>query len=565
MQPHALARRDVHYEHRVRGLMATRGPEHEKTRLPVIEHLKVAGWLETQMQWDPEWRVPQSPSEAARREGGSKSFKGWPVDLVVFEDPAKPNDWQNVLGIFEFKAPDLKSGVSQLETTLARESRARFGVWTNGAKSVTVYKLPDGTFKHVKHSDLVLPSPDDNFEQATSQAIAYKDLTVPTERELRNSFKALLDVVVAGDSVVTRAENQLDQLCNLLLLKLESDTNGSLQPAKPLAFQLRKTETLTGDHVRSEFDALVQQREEIFREEHSPSLLFDDNTIKDVVFAWSGWNMLEVGTEAVSSAFQVFRRANLKAGEGQYFTPARVVTAAVKIMDIQPDDKIVDPACGTGGFLIEAFRDMNTRVAKPDAMRTWANRNVYGVDKDSINVKLTRAMMIVLGDGSAHVHIGDSIREDRWATDYPYLSTTLRDGSFTAVLTNPPFGEKLKVPARDCEINNYTISLAAGNGKEYKPLEIGLVFLERAHRLLMASGRVAIILPETYFFSSSYTFLAEWMETRFTVRGVINVPMEAFQGFCRAKTNLYIFEKKAPQTSGTKKIAAKKIATKRGH
>lgn len=46
--------------------------------------------------------------------------------------------------------------------------------------------------------------------------------------------------------------------------------------------------------------------------------------------------------EAVSTAFQVFRRANLKAGEGQYYTPARIVRAAVKLIDIQPDDKIID-------------------------------------------------------------------------------------------------------------------------------------------------------------------------------------------------------------------------------
>ncbi|TPG14030.1 hypothetical protein EAH86_17650 [Pedococcus bigeumensis] len=471
------------------------------------------------------------------------------MDLALFQDPEAANDWQNVLGIFEFKAPNLKAGISQLEIYLAREPRARFGVWTNGRDSCTVYKLPDGTFKNVRHPAVVLPSPDDDFELATSKAITFNDLLVPTERELRQSFKALLDVVVARDSVVTRSEQQLDQLCNMLLLKLESDTSGTMQPSKPVGFQLRKTEAETGDHIRKAFSALVESREEVFREEHFPSLSFDDHTIKEIVYAWSGWNMLEVGAEAVSSAFQVFRRANLKAGEGQYFTPARVVQAAVRVMDIQPDDKIIDPACGTGGFLIEAFRDMSARISKPETVRTWAHRQVYGVDKDSINVKLTRAMMMVLGDGSVNVHIGDSIREDRWPKDYPYLDRALRDGAFTVVLTNPPFGEGLKVAAKDCEANKYSISLAAGGGKSYKDLEIGLVFLERAYKLLTPGGRVAIILPETYFFSSSYSFLNEWIRTRFIVRGVINVPMEAFQGFCRAKTNLYVMEKQAiPRT-----------------
>ncbi|WP_431801173.1 HsdM family class I SAM-dependent methyltransferase [Microbacterium sp. bgisy203] len=523
--------------------MALTGPEHLQVRLPVAEALRVLGWDERQIQWQPEWRVPQSPSDAARREGGH-GFSGWPVDLVLFEDTEAPTDWQNVLGLFEFKKPTLSEGVSQLEIYLAREPRARFGVWTNGTKSATVWKLPDGKFKTTKHDELRLPTPGDDFEQASGRALTWRDLTVPTESDLRVSFKALLDLVVARDSVVTRSEMQLDQLCNLLLLKLESDTNGKLVRSKPLMFQLRATEAETASHIRDEFDQLVERRQEVFREEQAPQLLLDDHTIKEIVYAWSGWNMLEVGAEAVSSAFQVFRRANLKAGEGQYFTPDRVVRAAVRILDIQPDDQIIDPACGTGGFLIEAFRDVSTRIGSDADVRTWAHRQVYGVDKDSINIKLTRAMMMVLGDGSVNIHIGDSLREDRWATDYPHLRTAMRDGAFTVVLTNPPFGENLKIAAKDCEVNKYTLSKAAG-GDKYKDLELGLVFLERSYRLLRHGGRLGIILPETYFFSSSYAYLRDWINARFALRGVVNIPMEAFQGFCRAKTNLYVMEKVA--------------------
>lgn len=526
--------------------MALTGPEHTKVRLPVIEALKVLGWSPAQMQWQPEWRVPKAPSEGKKREDG-RSFTGWPVDLVLFQDTDGDNDWQNVLGIFEFKKPNQSSGLSQLETYLAREPRARFGVWTNGTASAMVWKLPDGTFKTVHHNDLRLPSPDDDFEQATSKAITFNDLARPTEQELKASFEALLDVVVARDTVATRSEMHLDQLCNLLLLKLESDTNASLRPDHPVAFQLQADEAATAKHVRAEFDQLVQQREEVFRDEHGTALMLDDHTLKEVVYAWSGWNLLEMQAEAVSSAFQVFRRANLKAGEGQYFTPARIIRDAVKLMEIQPDDKIIDPACGTGGFLVEAFREVSRSVEDNARIRTWSHRNVYGVDKDSINVKLARAMMMVMGDGSTHINIGDSLREDRWAKDYAHLPQALRDGSFTVVLTNPPFGEKLKMTARDCKANKYTISEAAsGTPGQYKDLEIGLVFLERAHRLLSAGGRVAIILPETYFFSSSYRFVHDWMDGRFVRRGEFNIPMEAFQGFCRAKTNLYIFEKVAP-------------------
>ena len=176
--------------------------------------------------------------------------------------------------------------------------------------------------------------------------------------------------------------------------------------------------------------------------------------------------------------------------------------------------------------------------------RTWAHRQVFGVDRDSINVKLARAIMVILGDGSAHIHVGDSLRENKWRDDFPHLTQPLKDDSYTVVITNPPFGRDLKFSALDARRNNYSIAQAASSVPgNFAQLEVGLIFLERSYRLLTAGGRLGIVLPETYFFSPRYAWLARWLEGRLALRGVLNIPMEAFQGFCRAKTNFYIFEK----------------------
>lgn len=521
------------------------GPEHQEVRLPTIEQLKAAGWNEDQIRWQPEWRVPKSPSDAAAREGG-KSFASWPVDVALFDDPSHVDNWQHVVAIFEFKAPNLGQGISQLEIYLTREPRAKLGYWTNGTQNVRVYKLPDGNFKHVKGRGI--PKPGEDLELPSEKPLTYKDLRVPQNGELRSVFKRLLDAVVARDTKATRSEAQLNELCNLLLLKIESDNEGQFDPDATLKFQLASGgEKATGAKIRAEFKNLIKFRPQVFTDPNETNLVLDDHTIQDVVYELSGLNLVSMSPEAISSAFQVFRRANLKAGEGQYFTPQRVIEAAVELLDIQPSDKIIDPACGTGGFLVESFLSVTKKGDKTGPMgaaqaRTWAHRQVYGVDKDAINVKLARAIMVSLGDGSVNIHSGDSVRQDRWATDYPHLSAPLTDGSFTVVLTNPPFGQNLKVSALDAQRNRYTI--ARDEKGRYRALEIGLIFLERAHRLLMQGGRLGIILPETYFFSSTYKWLPEWLERRFILRGVVNIPMEAFQGFCRAKTNLYIFEKK---------------------
>lgn len=520
------------------------GPEHQQVRLPVIESLVNAGWKPGQLQWQPEWRVPRAPHDAAKREAGS-SFSGWPVDLVLFEDDQHAGSWEHVVIVFEFKAPSLNEGLSQLEIYLNREPRARMGYWTNGTEDVRVYRLADGTFKHLRGHGL--PQPGENFSQPSERPLTYGDLKVPDSSGLRAVFERLLNVIVARDSISTRSEARLNEICNLLLIKLESDMVGQDDPTSPLAFQLSPSEATTARNIKKLFQDLRQSRPQIFTDGNEQELRLDDHSIHQAVYELSGFDLLSVQPEALSAAFQIFRTANLKAGEGQYYTPARVIAAATAMMDVRASDRVIDPACGTGGFLSEAYIQLLRRAQGPRGeanARTWAHRNLYGVDRDEINVKLTRAILMGMGDGSVNVLAGDSIREDRWATDYPKLKLLLDNAKFSVVITNPPFGQGLKVSKGDSERNKYTIARKGGaEGSAYHDLEIGLVFVERAYRLLEVGGRLGIVLPETYFFSSSYAWFPAWLKSRFVLRGVLNIPMEAFQGFCRAKTNFYVFER----------------------
>lgn len=521
------------------------GAEHTQVRLPVIDRLTELGWSEGQLQWSPEWRVSKTPHDSAKRERGV-SFASWPVDLVIFDTAEHAGEWEHVLAIFEFKEPTLEEGQSQLEVYLSREPRAKYGYWTNGAASVAVYKLPDGNVEVVKGAGL--PHPADNLSKPSTRPLTYNRLRTPTERELRAVFKRLLESIVSQDSQSTRSDEQLNEICNLLLLKLDSDSNASDSPDDPVTFQLASSQAETAARIRRQFDEMRLLRTDVFTEAQEARLRLDVHTIHYAVYELSPLKLLNMAPDAVSSAFQVFRRANLKAGEGQYFTPRRVVENAVKIMDIRRQDKLIDPACGTGGFLIEAYRSVAGRASSPTAQanaRTFAHKQIWGVDRDPINVKLARAIMVILGDGSANIHVGDSVGQHRWKDDYPHLQQPLTDGSFTAVITNPPFGQKLRISAADAKRNRYTISnAAAGHApNDYASLEIGLVFLERSYRLLVKGGKLGIVLPETYFFSPSYHWLTGWLRGRLALRGVLNIPMEAFQGFCRAKTNFYVFEK----------------------
>ena len=522
-------------------------PEQKTVVGPLVARLLRNGWNLGQIVYGKkEWRVPKSPSEATKREK-HESFSGFPVDIAVFDDPVHAGDPRNLLFMIECKQPTEDAGVAQLESYFVGEPRAQLGVWANNpepsAPSIFVYRDRTGRIVTKRKVIADIPRPGEAI-RPESQRRNFCDLTTPTDQALKKTVSDLLDKVVVSDSKVTRREDQLDQLCNLLLLKLDCDREAKSSPDAPVFFRNLESPAKTASAIRERYSEFVKLYPGVFLTEQDKTLRLSDQTVDACVEQLSSLKLIDLGVTTFALAFQVLRSEALKQGEGQYFTPQPVIEAGVRLMRISYKDLILDPACGTGGFLVEAILDLKRkrpRISDSDLSR-WAQTHIFGIDKDAIGVKLTKAAMQIAGDGSAHCVRGDSIRTHMWKDDFPHLQTReFENGRFSVIITNPPFGTNLKVSAQDSRLAG--LWLAKRGEDTFTDLEIGLLFLERAYQLLQDGGRIGIVLPETYFFSASYQFVLDWIESRFEILAVANIPMEAFQGFCRAKTNFYIFRK----------------------
>lgn len=521
------------------------GPEQQLVVGPIVERLISNGWdLDQIIFGKNEWKVPKTPSEASKREQGV-SFDYFPVDIAVFDSVATCGDYRHLLFVIECKKPNLDVGLQQLETYLGLEPHVKLGIWANNADAsattLFVYKSAKGLSYPQKRTVKDLPLMGTSFTP-DSVILKFSDLVIPTKDTLYRAFTELLDKVVAQDGNVTRREEQLDQLCNLILLKLDSDKQGKIDSDREVYFRTFATENGTAKYIKEKFDNFIEGYPDIFVSKSDQELRFDDATIHDVVERLSKYNLIDIGADTVSIAFQVLRSAALKQEEGQYFTPKQVIQAAVKMMDVTLDDIIIDPACGTGGFLIQSLIEMKERYPNEEKeISRWAQLHIYGIDKDAIGIKLTKAIMQILNDGSAHCVRGDSVLTHTWKVKYPHLlSNQFKNGRFTKVFTNPPFGAPLKIKYSDAKKSGLSIADYVDTGKD---IELGLAMFNRCYDLLREGGRICIVLPETYFFSPSYKYVREWVKERMKPICVANVPMDAFQGFCRAKTNLYIFEK----------------------
>ena len=547
----------------------------ESVRQGVIKKLLDLGWLEDRLQWKPEWSIPATPHDLSKRERKQKYAVAGSADLVAFADNSHQSYALQV--IFEFKAPDIKAGREQLMRYLSMEPMAKLGYWTNGSQSLAIYKQHFNEWLEVEGAPL--PQPDDDLTRPLSTPLTWKTLRLPTDVELSAALKRLVATVVVQDSRATRREDQLRELLHVMLVKLDNDAFYSLSAHsdEPVRFRVYGDEHTrvqkTSECIRKQFkDYFAKQQNRVFTRDDRDEIQLTDATLYRVVVELAPFRILGDDMDILSKAFQVFRASALKSGEGQFLTPQRVIRPCVMALEITSQDSVIDPACGTGGFLHEALRQVKENEFPSEAeaynIVKYANEHLYGVDMDSIGVKLTKALMIAFRDGSSHVLRGDSVRTHSWVKDFPGLhaelgSSTTSDGvarKFTVVVTNPPFGESLKVSAVDACAAKYTISKAAsGKKSSYVELEIGLIFLEHAFRLLQVGGRVGIVLPETYFFSHSYRWLPGWLEGRLKLRGMVNIPMEAFEEFCRAKTNFYIFEKVGePELEGALEEGAEK-------
>lgn len=525
------------------------GEEERDATQPFVFYLtQRLGWDPNQIMTRPQWRVPKSPS--------APRTSGYPIDVAVFDSPSHCGDPAHVRILVECKAPDEEEGITQLKTYLTLEPEARLGIWFNGRSHCLVYKLADG-FAVNKYAPVPRPT-DPLAPTAAEQPLKYGDLVQPPN--LGETFWRLRDHIAAQDTHVNRDEFILNDLANLLICKIADEQEGELEPERPLAFQLAGSPAATAVVIRRFFDEVKTRLSSVFTDE-SDRLHIDDSSLDTVVRTLQPYRLLGHDRHAVGTAFQILRGRALKGEEGAYFTPPPLVDCVVSILGPDHKCRVLDPACGTGGFLaatldavFEAIDAKKvSRDVKANAKHQWAQDSLFAVDKDIVSTKLCKAYLTLLGDGRSHVYRANTIDRSDWNKRSDDLTRVVTAGGFDLILTNPPFGKNLKVSAEvGLQEGLITCRRWRREGNEWistdVPIDqqIGLVFFERDLELLKPGGRLAIVLPETFLFSKSFRWFIDWICRTLTVTHVVDVPMVAFEEYCRAKTCLLFVTKKAP-------------------
>ncbi len=257
---------------------------------------------------------------------------------------------------------------------------------------------------------------------------------------------------------------------------------------------------------------------------------------------------MDADRDAVGDAFEVFIGPALRGAEGQFFTPRNVVQMVVDILDPQPGERIIDPACGSGGFLITALDRVWNRIRVEAKQKRWTEKQTVqrevkiatdcfrGTDKDAFLAKVCKAYMALIGDGRGGIFCENALERPTEWEQATQLKIGL--GTFDVVVTNPPFGSKIAVKGSNM-LSQYHLgrkwkkNKQSGNFEQTPTLEAQrspqILFIERCLQLLKPGGRMGIILPESILGNPSYGYILDYLALHSTIYGVVTLPEALFK------------------------------------
>mgnify|MGYP003964313021 CR=1 FL=1 len=494
------------------------------------------------IQTRPQFRVKVRPSDTK---------KEYPVDIAVFPNNKKQED--EVYIIVECKKKNRKDGLTQLKDYL-RFSKSYLGVWFNGDERLFLRKVEKAgriEFEEIPN----IPQHGQRVEDIGK--FKRKDLR-PTHN-LKATFKAIRNHLAANTVGATRDEVLAQQLINLIFCKIYDER--FTEPDEIVTFRAGVDEEPkeVKDRVLELFDRVKRKYKEVL--DDSDVINLDNKSIAYVVGELQNYSLIEAERDIIADAFETFIGHALKGGQGQFFTPRNVVKMMVDILNPDDEDLIIDPACGSGGFLIEALRHVWRQLDAEGEKYHWNKSNlqeekmevalnkIRGIDKDYFLSKVAKAYMAIIGDGKSGIFNEDSLeRPSNWK-DKTRLKIDM--GKFSVLLTNPPFGSKIPVRGEE-KLKQFDLGHKWKKDKknnEWEKVKLKdkeapqILFIERCLQLLKEGGRMAIVLPDGIYGNESLGYVRNWLLKQGRIVAVIDVPLETFMPNTSTKTTIMIFQK----------------------
>lgn len=510
------------------------------------------------------------------------------ITLAIFE-PGTSHDSENLARAIivakdaKVKANDTKAGVMASLENILTFSDCDYGCWTNGEDLQFLAKIED-EWGQVTISDFT------DFPAAGQSMVDLIQLgdkaapRKPANESLVKTFKRCHDYIYANEGMKKTA---FWELLNLIFCKLYDEKRRYLEAKSGLSYR-RKFWVGVNELNTSEGQANVARRirglfEELKRSE-AFSDVFDGNeaiTLSDRGLAYvaselAKYSFMDATVDVKGTAYETIVSNTLKREAGQFFTPRNVIRCMVEMLDPDQNTRVLDPACGSGGFLVMVLDHVRKKMAKnmfsdlegplleakynspevDELVGEYASKMLFGFDFDPDLKKAARMNMVMAGDGHSNVYninsleypngskpdvpkvaeaVNASIRESN-DRDYPFATGENNAyGKFDMIFTNPPFGAEVEV---DKEIAaRYELNSTAPE----------VLYIEACYNYLKPGGKMAIVLPDSILGNPTMESVRIWILQHFRLLASVDLPVETFLPQVGVQASLLFLQKKTEE------------------
>jgi type I restriction enzyme M protein len=347
------------------------------------------------------------------------------------------------------------------------------------------------------------------------------------------------------------------EFCKIIFVKHHDEKDPDREDNKPYAFQRRDGETAAelSARIHKLYDAEKAREPDVFTDQ----INIEPPILAACVEHLEGISLERTELDTKGVAFEEFMGGFFKGDFGQYFTPRELIAFAVEILNPERKQLVLDPACGSGGFLLYALDHVRREAGqkkKPGTIEhfqfwhDFAEKNLFGIEVNDELARVAKMNMIIHDDGHTNIVGHDAL-------DFlPKLTSKnigLANGKFDLVLTNPPFGSVIKRAEKgegyleQFDLRHHIGKSTTGTEpdestqgeqdakrgakavKARASIKTEILFLERVWSFLKpGTGRAAIVLPDGILTNSSLQGVRDWLMAHFQLLAVVSLPQFAF-------------------------------------
>ena len=563
----------------------TRGTEAQPTSMEpapiIVQQGKILDYIDalTQRQETPEEYVRQEIAKSLVREYGyekqeiSVEFtlrlgsRRPRADLVIFNE-GDPHDQDRTRIIIECKSQKIKStarkdGVGQLKSYMAACPNVAYGMWTNGIERFCYRRIDTGG-KVVFEETPDIPGKGRTEDEVTR--LRFDQLKAASSDALLFAFRRCHNYI-AGNQGLQKPE-AFWELLKIIFCKIyderssdEVEFYSASKERNGLNGRLKAKKRLNSlfDEVKAEYPAIFRKNE---------AIELNTEVLAYIVSQLQMYSLLESDIDVKGRAYEEIVGSNLRGDRGEFFTPRNICNMTVAMLDPGERQVILDPACGTGGFLITAMNYVIEKIRTAEISK-WgdveraetairkrvervAQKYIVGMDLNPHLVRASKMNMVMNNDGAGGLFQANSLKVPAtWDDD---LRKRRILGKTDLLFTNPPFGSKIPIDepsilevydlghvwSYDDEADKWTMTEAV---QKSQPPEI--LFIERCVKFLKpGTGRAALVLPDGILGSPGLGYVREWILRNTRVLASIDLHPDTFQPHVSVQTSVLVLERK---------------------